>query len=80
MYLRKSQCDYVDEYPWVCCLKVQMTTRRPRTSKTTKRLITSDSHPSTLFSPGDSLCGQPFRNLDNRIYGGSKTYIGEFPW
>lgn len=81
MFLRKSQCDYADGYPWVCCTKVQTTTRKPNSSRTTKRSFTSvTTDSSILLNPGQSVCGQPFRNIDNRIFGGSQTQIGEFPW
>ena len=30
--------------------------------------------------PGSSLCGTTFLTLDNRIFGGTSTSLGEFPW
>lgn len=63
-FLSKSQCDFIDDYPWVCCA------------------IDRNEVPTmtTLPKPGDGVCGAQLKNLNNRIFGGTGTLLGEFPW
>lgn len=79
VFLRQSQCDYVNGYPWVCCpfdRLPQVTTRKPRTISPGNY----EHQGSFLLKPGESVCGKPFRSLEDRIYGGDETMLGEFPW
>lgn len=65
----------------MCCVKVRTTTTKPGMHGTTELVSTSvSSDPSILLNPEEGVCGRPFRTVANRIYGGSKTTIGEFPW
>lgn len=72
--LRQSQCDYVSGHPWVCCAD-QPQTHVIRLDETTGREARS-----FLLTAGESICGKPSRSLEDRIYGGDETALGEFPW
>lgn len=79
VYLRQSQCDYNNGHPWVCCPtenRIFVTTRKPRSSTSGNAL----NEGSVLLKAGESVCGKPFRSLEDRIYGGDETTLGEFPW
>lgn len=79
-FLKQSQCDYVNNYPWVCCPdKVQVTTPKPtRSSKVNHNR--NQASASSLPDPGNSICGRVPGQLPRRIIGGEETFIGEFPW
>lgn len=66
MFLRRSQCGNIERLPWVCCPNEKVSTQMPRTSS------------SLQLNP--SVCGRVNQQIPNRIFGGSETRIGEFPW
>ncbi|RZC14238.1 uncharacterized protein BDFB_008011, partial [Asbolus verrucosus] len=77
-YLRRSQCGFVGAYPKVCCPigSSQPPTVKPPvvegpTESTNVVPVSSDLLPNT------NICGT---NTQNRIYGGEKTDLDEFPW
>jgi hypothetical protein len=79
VFLRQSQCDYIDGHPWVCCPivnEVQVTTRRYSAYSSANSL----NEVSKLLKAGESVCGKPFRSIEDRIYGGDETTLGKFPW
>ncbi|XP_030556490.1 transmembrane protease serine 9 [Drosophila novamexicana] len=71
LYLSRSQCGYFNQKVLICCPdryrdSTPATTARPPANKTNTNLL--------------PLPGQCGNILSNRIYGGVKTKIDEFPW
>ncbi|EDW15515.2 uncharacterized protein Dmoj_GI24876 [Drosophila mojavensis] len=71
LYLSRSQCGYFNQKVLICCPDRY----RDTTPVTTVRPIANKTDTSLLPLPGQ--CGNI---LSNRIYGGVKTKIDEFPW
>lgn len=82
LFLRQSQCDFSEGSPWVCCHfpEVQNTTQKPSSTNRINFESNASSDPKILPTPGEGVCGKPFLNVNNRIYGGMETNLGEFPW
>lgn len=82
VFLRQSQCDYINDYPWVCCPKAKQAQFKVRrySALSSKNKINDNSDSSELLKAGESVCGKPFKSLEDRIYGGDETSLGEFPW
>lgn len=83
-FLRESQCGYDDQMPYVCCAHDEMTTASSATSTATSTATSSTSKekPEWLKNLEAMLPKAPVCGLDhsNRIFGGTKTNLDEFPW
>lgn len=92
IYLRRSQCDYSDLTPRVCC-PVSMKSRAFTVPEHQTRSPASAEEPEddqdtpiellNRFKPDEGLpglheCG--IQSFDNKIFNGEFTAIDEFPW
>lgn len=69
MFLRQSQCGFNGFSPLVCC--PETTLLRPAAVRSEKLVL-----PKSVL-PKPPTCGN---DLEDRIFGGTKTSIFEFPW
>ncbi|KAL1512801.1 hypothetical protein ABEB36_002328 [Hypothenemus hampei] len=74
-YLRRSQCGFIGTIPKVCCPSVNAPPATAIPGNTDDRLH-SDTNGLDLL-PSLDVCGV---GLENRIYGGEKADLDDFPW
>lgn len=73
LFLSLSQCGYRDGQPLVCCRDAAPVQPPPTPAPTASPVV--PQQPSLLPRPGE--CGI---DAENRIYGGNRTSIDEYPW
>ena len=76
IFLSLSQCGYRDGQPLVCCREVVAPPAPPPPTSAPNVPVTQPPQRSPLLpKPGE--CGI---DAENRIYGGNRTNLDEYPW
>jgi hypothetical protein len=80
-FLRKSQCAFMNRIPYVCCVQDdEPATEAPEPETTT--VAPQDTEPEWLKQLKTKVPQPPHCGADaqDRIFGGTVTDVGEFPW
>lgn len=90
-FLRRSQCEFKDKIPYVCCANDE-DEESPAETTTTESAVIEEEDTTTAVSekaepewlkalkakvPKPPVCGY---DAQDRIFGGKVTEIKEFPW
>ncbi|ERL85365.1 serine protease easter isoform X1 [Dendroctonus ponderosae] len=74
--LRRSQCGFFGSIPKVCCPVEEPTLTTSTTPASNFNVLSGEAIVSNLL-PDTDICGT---GAQNRIYGGEKADLDEFPW
>lgn len=71
LYISLSQCGFRDGKPLVCCKDAPPSIPPPTQAPPTQPNLSNN------LLPRPGVCGI---DTENRIYGGNRTFIDEYPW
>lgn len=81
IFLKRSQCGYLDRVPYVCCAdsEVEESSELPETTSEQPKVVEESDWLVALKQklPKPPVCGL---SVGDRIFGGEKTEIDDFPW
>lgn len=76
LFLSRSQCGFNGHTPYVCCPQTNQATSQQNSNQQQNKNVIAEKLTNS-FLPKPPECGV---DLEDRVFGGTQTNIGEFPW